>query len=1564
MFTRSKVKKFPGDSAAKEPIVTIDTDDYDEQSDEHASEYDAKDDADTGPAKRQRPKRETINRRSNPKSKLESQMKSLKRDTGMRGYTNKAAIDSGLKGLAQRDRELMSMLPSEVENDRETRQLKRFMTALDTYKFDKAASAPSTVSYTTMDVLLQYPTIRKLATALHNPKSRPNIHFADLAHGTRYNDVKRNDLGSVAFNEKTISTDNMIPIVKTVKELLERYPGDPWGRTASKLRQEIMDLAKKHHGYHTFDPLPHPVPGTGKTAGAYGAYFGVYMMDDEGWKVKKINVSPKYIDMAKQIPTLPASTTYATKTDMDGPSTTLLPAISTSRIVPDSKYSGQERDRHQRAIDFCYYLSAQLRGRIFENAGAFGACVETITQATIGRRSKFRRLTGLYRGYAILRFCKRPGNITMIKFSKPILKDLGIKGDGPCLYVYSRFWAHLAYILDVADQCFLSGIGLRDTMARIAAAADVTNQSIAQGEVPKPVCSHGTDPPPGTGHTCTSCGSHVPCTEVSLGMTCPDCSFTVRSIRRRLDILIREDVTRGIPVADSDLDDAMRTMPGAEGLAEDPPYATDYFLPGKRRYLKGVGREEQASPDALFGVARRSDGTFGYHVEHNVVPTALWINLAKSTWDPSWLAIAVKLKSAASPEEYSHLLDVEEEIHEVSLKKAHNKAGRFGTDLTAAKFEMMEYEMRSGKHFPDNQSHQEKITAKKHQYMSNKRNPPRIGWKPLEFQERLKPLVDEILNTGQRSGGCEVALGADGCPFPGPPDAKPEDWNYWNAWCFFGERLIRMWLFCNGRWILVDTIETVFLSCLWCYINNDRGFTGLSWVLWVRHLRRLVLGHRFHGRQMRGYFPDGASSLDQLDTVNANMRFETAFDNFGAHDFDDNAIGRIAAEFPRIQIRQEDYDPNRPIPRLDPAVHAAEWVEEHDGYVHGGMVEFDDDDDEETEADDVDEVDDERKVQPGRKRKRSANDDNGDQNNVDADDEKEAGVPESKAARKPKLAPTAPSTRSDRRTGGQERPGSKTISETLAELDRLMKARGSREEPEENEPPTKRTRGAGAAAITDEAGSDVPTGNGQTTTFDDDELMQDNINVNMDSPTATKPAGGSEDVTEDPHVTAAKKRISDLPIDDNTYEFFVSTGYLDILTAGDDDTDPRTGYEKTTDQINWLRFRPAGPRPTDTEGANAWDARRDHHLLYWQHFNEPPPAGFFNDPAIPTRSPTEGMSPWLAAKFNAAKQAAADAARGVDIDVEMAGTTTTGEDDDEAEASTGRRGGPSDRGTRGSGSGAGRLSAPGADDQATSGATGLPASDAGKPFRSSPGNQSSDPGGSFAGGMSDLPDFGDYDEESSRTKKKTSWFGRQRAVLPKGPYKDNHDKGLGAPEPPFRQPGDFEERRAMITRGRWDPETSTGLTATEIPDEVPGFGPMGREHFNMPSYGAHLEVHNRPIPGRPAGQQWGAVSDGTFRWPPPAPEKRPVSPGNRTGFTWGHVFTAPELAIQGMIGGYDPITSFGYLPEFVDDSDPKQLRPGRHGFKWRAPADREERWEVIAEGGYHPLTEEGWVRVD
>jgi hypothetical protein len=252
----------------------------------------------------------------------------------------------------------------------------------------------------------------------------------------------------------------------------------------------------------------------------------------------------------------------------------------------------------------------------------------------------------------------------------------------------------------------------------------------------------------------------------------------------------------------------------------------------------------------------------------------------------------------------------------------HAKSTRLNRTISTAAFERLEYQCKSGKLLGQVSN---EVQAHLTDYIQTP-TAPRTAWLPgpgdgTDFQNRLKPLIDEIIAEGTKLTGIEVPRGADGCPFPGDKEDMPENWSYWMCRVFVGCRLIRLWLWCNGKWVCVICTETLFLTWLYCHVNGLRGITGITWNVRDRHVRGIVFAHERHGEQMVDFFPLNSTNLseDLRAISDRNLRPETKFDNYAVHNWDQKkdstAAADIKSQLDHVSISPNMYDPDRPLPK-------------------------------------------------------------------------------------------------------------------------------------------------------------------------------------------------------------------------------------------------------------------------------------------------------------------------------------------------------------------------------------------------------------------------------------------------------------------------------------------------------------------------------------------------------------------------------------------------------------------------------------------------------------------------
>lgn len=437
----------------------------------------------------------------------------------------------------------------------------------------------------------------------------------------------------------------------------------------------------------------------------------------------------------------------------------------------------------------------------------------------------------------------------------------------PGIEVFQETWAAVAPVLDVIERAWFDQLGFVEAFLRGARVADEINDAIEQGEDLVKLALqrlHVNSDGEQMQGTCLGCGSEGSLTqhEVSLLPICDDCLTRSNNKQRDASAGMRTDLAHLIANKEFDvppkLQQAYRLanniIQDVQGLTTSPTEvkAEDYYIPGIFRTIPSALRSRTLSLDGKFTIAIDADKSrVGCHVSGNVVPTGAWLNygksansspwssrieltynVAKCTFPPGWLHLAKEIvttinaiEKSSSPEEKAALdakletiMQQEHDLFHITKKIPYSQRARRKLDLKQA--ESLLHELRTGKAI-NKQTHNRTTRITDVVGHLGSFLPPSRGWKPNDI-ELLESMLEEIYNLfGDAINEGRLVSGEDGCPFPGPPDAMPVDWSWWSAWLFFGQRLLRMWVWCNGKWVLVETTRTLYRESLPFHLDFD-----------------------------------------------------------------------------------------------------------------------------------------------------------------------------------------------------------------------------------------------------------------------------------------------------------------------------------------------------------------------------------------------------------------------------------------------------------------------------------------------------------------------------------------------------------------------------------------------------------------------------------------------------------------------------------------------------------------------------------------------------------------------
>lgn len=436
----------------------------------------------------------------------------------------------------------------------------------------------------------------------------------------------------------------------------------------------------------------------------------------------------------------------------------------------------------------------------------------------------------------------------------------------PGIDVFQETWAAVAPVLDVIERAWFDQLGFVEAFLRGARVADEINDAIEHGESLVQLALqrlHVNSDGQQMKGTCLGCGSEGSLTqhEVSLLPICDDCSTRSNKKQHDIQAAMRTSLAHVIAIKEFDVppelqqayrhaDKTIREVPGLT-LSPTEIKAEDYYIPGITRTMPSALRSRTLSLDGKYTITIDAENSrVGYHAPGNVVATSAWLNLGKlalfrwprrirltynegkHTFPPGWLHLAKEIvttinaiETSSNPEEKATLdtklkaiMQQEHDLYLITKKIPHSQRARRKLDVKQA--ESLLHELRTGKAI-NKETHDRAYKMTDALPLTGHFLPPFRGWKPNDIK-LIESMLKEIYELfGDAIKKDRLAFGNDGCPFPGPPDAMPIDWDWWSAWLFFGERLLRMWVWCNGKWVLVETTRTLYRESLPFHHNFD-----------------------------------------------------------------------------------------------------------------------------------------------------------------------------------------------------------------------------------------------------------------------------------------------------------------------------------------------------------------------------------------------------------------------------------------------------------------------------------------------------------------------------------------------------------------------------------------------------------------------------------------------------------------------------------------------------------------------------------------------------------------------
>ncbi|CAJ0549697.1 Ff.00g033100.m01.CDS01 [Fusarium sp. VM40] len=586
---------------------------------------------------------------------------------------------------------------------------------------------------------------------------------------------------------------------------------------------------------------------------------------------------------------------------------------------------------------------------------------------------------GTFGGYNLMRvnptydsFCTHidPG----LQVQKRLREDHGV--ELPKIIVRSTDRAWSLSIEQTISDTWLTEADILKAWTRGAEEADGVNQAIQSQEKPPSACSCTPEMSTIQSHPCARCGQSFICNQLVLSefvsrrmcrpcnshlMQRPPGGHLMEYIRSKLTHMLRMErlKSRGIITeAESalNLEECMKTIqevwPNKEDISKaNIPIGSAWpdRYSGKLQSLpleitsRSRTQHDRPSVDATYPVWLTENG-YRIHCPQNISLTLQGLNYAKHIQIPAYLAMVCWFTHERTRLEQKYLDDIHGPQARAELDSLETKMVKISKRLRIIRLtfgwtqnrrlkkkvkrntqEDFDFDIApciSGQPHPELQRSIERLDSRVNFIQSSG---GRFNWPEAELA-RVRRVAEEIMDYFS----VKLRRGNDGCPYFAHPESFPEKWNWNIALRLSSERLIRMRRLCNRQWPTYDTVETIFLECVFqacvvkCILDrNDvhyeqkrqlrekyKSILGLPISIAYYDGLTFAIGHREHGKGMFSGWPAKPVSLkERLDGDDENNMFvEPRTENYLKLDYDASVYPQLKKMIMEVDLPKEVYD--------------------------------------------------------------------------------------------------------------------------------------------------------------------------------------------------------------------------------------------------------------------------------------------------------------------------------------------------------------------------------------------------------------------------------------------------------------------------------------------------------------------------------------------------------------------------------------------------------------------------------------------------------------------------------
>ena len=607
-----------------------------------------------------------------------------------------------------------------------------------------------------------------------------------------------------------------------------------------------------------------------------------------------------------------------------------------------------ERREQQSAIKYLQYLAWKLQNLVTTKTGLKAMALEWENSIGIfrARRAQNALAFGWYGDKQMFYVTIGKGQRRILTATKAVLQD--VKGTFTPITLHKPGKREFIRLTTAMLSRWMSTGNVKEVWTTGCALADMINRSDDLEDVFQTECDCTSDSSATTLHLCHGCALSTLCSE--LGTTqerqrlCAACtehfklmfrseaekaefSFAVLSPtevhlhHRLMELLVKDANCRKKGRAESmtatraglDIELVRSSWDTIASYVKNSKNAVwrDAYNPKLRShdpFAASSGHGPSINPfdltiDAVYPYSSWK-GAFLSHTPDNMVVTVWYINALKNVFPPAILNLVCEyLHSKQGTEEREELIKRMDVIHELGLKTPYTKAERFSHKYDESKLRRDRREWAEAILLP---SKNQPWAGRYHVYTvdyhldnhGTAASSVDWGWKP-PGEQRILGLIKDI----EKKFGGRLKR-RNGCPYPFDPSAMPEDWCWKRCFHLFVERLRRMTYECNRYWETVDCEETLYLECVWQYLDPSyEDLFNLPMVTYVRHPLRFAVAKVIHGKQMRTrWLNHHPVSVDERDDELNNISIETCLTNWAKFRAPNEMYPKIKADFMSVSV--------------------------------------------------------------------------------------------------------------------------------------------------------------------------------------------------------------------------------------------------------------------------------------------------------------------------------------------------------------------------------------------------------------------------------------------------------------------------------------------------------------------------------------------------------------------------------------------------------------------------------------------------------------------------------------